>query len=340
MTDRETPSTASRGFGRRTWLALTIGGAALLLYLALSARGGVPDPTETDHLSHGAVIVDRALLVLREGLEAILVLAAVTASFMGANCARRRPVAIGAGLSLLATVATWFAVIWLIGALGAPGLDVQAATGLLAVLVLLVVMNWFFHRVYWTGWIAHHHRRRRALLAGEGGRAVTLGLLALGFTAVYREGFEIVLFLQALRVKYGSSVVLQGVGLGLAFTLVVGLLTFAAHRKLPYKRMLVLTGVTIGFVLVVMVGESAQELQLAGWLPSTPIGVTFPGWIGTWLAIFPTVQTLAAQAVAALAVIGSYLTAEHIRVRRPARRGQEPAQRAERPPVVSAAGSS
>ena len=49
---------------------------------------------------------------------------------------------------------TWFAAIAVIGAVGGPGLEIQAATGLLAVVVLLVVMNWFFHNIYWTGWIS------------------------------------------------------------------------------------------------------------------------------------------------------------------------------------------
>ncbi len=326
-------SATSDAFGPRVWAAFAAAGGGLLLYLALTAKGGVPDPTTASHLSRGAVIINSGLLVLREGLEAILVLAAVTASFLGANKAKRRPVAIGAGLSFLATVATWFGAVWVIGALGGPALDVQAATGLLAVAVLLVVMNWFFHRMYWTGWIAHHHKRRSTLLAGTAGGTLTAGLIALGFTIVYREGFEIVLFLQTLRLKYGSSVVLQGVALGLAFTAAVGILTFVAHHKLPYKRMLVLTGAMIGFVLIVMVGESAQELQLAGWLPATQLGVMFPGWIGTWFALFPTVETIAAQALAATAVIASYLVAEHVRVRRPKRGGLVSAVRPDRPPA-------
>ena len=329
------PVPASGGFGRRTWLLVAVAGLALLVYLALTARGGPTDPTAANHLSHGAVVVNSALLVLREGLEAILVLAAVTASFIGANRSKRRPVAIGAGLSLGATVLTWFVAAWFISSLGGAPLDVQAATGLLAVVVLLVVMNWFFHRVYWTGWIAAHHRRRRALLAGGTGVSLTVGLLALGFTSVYREGFEIILFLQALRVKYGSGVVLEGVALGSAFTLVVGVLTFVAHRKLPYKRMLVLTGVLLGFVLVVMVGESAQEMQQAGWLPVTSLGFSWPGWVQTWFALFPTVETVVAQVVAGAAVIGSYLVAEQVRVRRPRRRGLKVAERPEGPPSDS-----
>ena len=326
------PARNSAGFGSRTWIVFAVIAGGLLLYSALTARGGVPDPTDTEHLSHGAVILDSGLLVLREGLEAVLVLAAVTASFRGANQLKRRPVAAGAGLGLAISVATWFAAVWVLGSLGGAGLDVQAATGLLAVAVLLVVMNWFFHRVYWTGWIAHHHRRRNRLFA-EGGRGLVAGLVLLGFTAVYREGFEVVLFLQNLRLKYGAAVVLEGVAIGLALTAVVGLLTFAAHHKLPYKKMLVLTGATIGFVLVVMVGESMQELQLAGWLPTTTLGFTLPGWMGTWLAIFPTVETLAAQALAAGAVIGSYLVAEHVRVRRPQRQGEQAAERPEQAPL-------
>src|SRR4051794_25036823 len=309
------------GFGRSFWWTVGLGLAALLIYSALTARGGVPDPTEQAHLSHGAAVVDSGFLVFRGGLGAVLVLAAISASLLGANRLRRRPIAAGAGAALAASALTWFIAAWLIGLLGGPGLDLQAATGLIAVAVLLVVMNWFFHRVYWTGWIAHHHRRRRALVERRGA-VVGLGFALLGFTAVYREGFEVVLFLQNLRLAQGDAVVLEGIALGLGLTAVVGGFTFLAHRRLPYRRMLILTGALIGFVLVVMVGESAQELQLAGWLPTTPLGFTLPGWMGTWLALFPTVETIAAQAIAVIAVIGSYLAAEHLKVRRPARQGR------------------
>jgi high-affinity iron transporter len=322
------------------WSPLVLVGAGLV-WLAATSSGGVPDPTDpSSHLSTGAVIVDSALLVFREGLESILVLAAVLASFLGTNVAYRKPVAGGAGIGIVATIGTWFLAVWLLGQLGGGGLDVQAATGLLAVLVLLVVMNWFFHRVYWTGWIAHHHGRRRRLLAAApdaGVRATLLGFALLGFTSVYREGFEIVLFLQNLRLKAGDGTVLAGVGLGLLLTTIVGVITFKMHHKLPYKRMLVLTGVLLGFVLIVMVGESVQEAQLAGWLPTTQIGVSIPGWAGLWFAIFPTVEGLVAQFLAAAAVLGSYFVAEQLKVRRPTRRGERPAVRPERAPAPHAA---
>lgn len=70
----------------------------------------------------------------------------------------------------------------------------------------------------------------------------------------------------------------------------------------------------LGAVLLVMVGEQAQEMQLAHWLPTSEVpwlAHAIPAWMGLWLSVFPTVQTLAAQAIAAVLVIGSYFAARH-----------------------------
>lgn len=221
---------------------------------------------------------------------------------------------------------TWFVATGLLSQVNAPQLHVQAATGLLAILVLLVIMNWFFHKIYWTGWIKMHNSKRRALLeddvqgGAEAGRTHT-GLLLLGFSAMYREGFEVVLFLQSLRLRSGSGVVGQGVAIGLLFTAVVGVLTFVLHYKLPYKKMLILTGILLAGVLVVMVSESVQEMQLAGWLSTTPVPLPLPAWMGLWFAVFPNVKSLVAQSIAGVFVVGSYFVAEHLRLRRPLREG-------------------
>ena len=73
--------------------------------------------------------------------------------------------------------------------------------------MLLLVLNWFFHRVYWTEWIAGHRKRGKELAgargAGGAARRPSLGLYLLGFTSVFREGFETVLFLQALQLSSG-----------------------------------------------------------------------------------------------------------------------------------------
>jgi high-affinity iron transporter len=320
------------------WVAVVLAVAVATVILGWHSAGGTPDPSVPGvHMSRTTAVINSAILVFREGLETILVLAAVTASFLGSNKVYRRPVAVGGAAGFGATIATWFAAIWIIGQLGGSGLTLQAATGIPAIIVLLVVMNWFFHRVYWTGWISHHHKRRRGLLASTSEtnrRRLLLGFGLLGFTSIYREGFEVVIFLQNLRVTFGSSVVLEGATLGCLFTGAVGVLTFGLHQKLPYRRLLIITGGMLLVVLFVMVGEEVQEMQLAHWLPTTSIGINVPGWLGQWFSIFANVQTIVAQVLAVGIVVGSYVGAQYLRVWRPRKLGHQEAQFASRPPAL------
>jgi high-affinity iron transporter len=272
-----------------------------------------------DGASATTVIVNSALIVFREGLEAILILAAITASMIGPRAPLRRPVQRGALLALPASGVMFVLALLLLESLSQYGEKLEAAVGMVAIGVLLLVMNWFFHRVYWTEWIKGHRDRGKALtgaaLATGAGAATIAGLYILGFTSVFREGFETVLFLQALQLSSGTGVVLAGVSLGLAITAVVGAITFALERRLPYKKMLVATGVLIALVLVVLVGNTARTMQGVGWLPIHPLEIEFPLWLGTWLGVYPTVETLTAQALALCFVIGSYFAAEWMRKR-------------------------
>src|SRR3954452_13886596 len=325
------------GNGQRS-LALWVGALALLagaVYLMATAKTGPVDPTEVSApQSRGTVVFNASMIVFREGLEAVLIFAAITASFVGANAHRKRPVIAGAAVSFAATIATWFVVQALLDAASPLGPRLEAITGFIAIVVLLVVLNWFVHKVYWTGWIAKHHRQRRKLLGMEVGLSATFGLVALGFTSVYREGFEVVLFLQNLELKAGSGVVLEGVLLGLAGTAAVGVATFVAQRKLPYKKMLIATGLLIGVVLVVMIGGTALSFQDLGWLPRHETPFTVPVWMGSWFEMYSTWETLGAQVLAAVFVIGSYYAAERMKVKAPIARGERAAARAEAPPML------
>src|SRR5437764_15489431 len=292
---------------------------AVLIWQGLSEQGA-PDPMRPN-TSPTVAFLDIGVLVFREGLECILVLAAITASMTGTKQAHRRPIAVGAGIAFGATLITWVIAIGIVGSLSdnVPALDLQAATGLLAVIVLLVIMNWFFHKIYWGGWIRHHNRRRKSLLAADPARKngysrLWWGLILLGFTSLYREGFEVVLFLQSYQLRLGGSVVLKGALLGLTLSALVALLTFVLQQRLPYRKMLIVTGILLGVVLLVMVGEQAQEMQLAHWISTTPIDSLkdyLPPWMGLWFAVFPTVETLVAQLIAAVLVIVSYYAARH-----------------------------
>jgi len=291
---------------------------AVLVWQGVTSAGN-PDPT-APQTSAAAATVDIAVLVFREGLECILVLTALTASMIGTNEVYRRPIGVGVGLGFLATLATWFVATRIVSDLSQSisAINLQAATGLVAVIVLLVVMNWFFHKVYWCGWISMHTRRKKDIMdsmsdPGSSKARVLRGLAFLGFASLYREGFEVVLFLQSYYLKLGGRVVAIGALLGLILTGMVALLTFVANRRLPYRKMLIVTGVMLGGVLLVMVGEQAQEMQLAHWISTTTISrlaPVIPGWAGLWFSVFPTVETLGAQAVAGAIVIGSYFVAK------------------------------
>ncbi len=309
---------------------------AVMVWQAFSAHGA-PDPLQPN-TNPTVAFLDIGVLVFREGLECILVLAAITASMTGAKSAHRRPVALGAALAFAATLVTWLIAVGIVGQLteSVPALDLQAATGLLAVVVLLVIMNWFFHKIYWGGWIRAHNRRRKTLLANGNGGGISKqhlqwGLILLGFTSLYREGFEVVLFLQSYNLRLGGSVVLKGALLGLILSGMVAVLTFVLQQKLPYRKMLITTGILLGVVLLVMVGEQAQEMQLAHWISRTEIPWlvnVIPAWVGMWFAVFPTYETMIAQAIAALLVVGSYFAARRLSGNPPNELPQQPEVRA------------
>src|SRR5579862_2463128 len=96
------------------WVAIALGVATTAVILGWHSSGGTVDPSvaaNARHMSRTTAVINSAILVFREGLETILVLAAITASFRGANSVYKRPVAVGGGIGLIATVGTWFAAV-------------------------------------------------------------------------------------------------------------------------------------------------------------------------------------------------------------------------------------
>ena len=311
------PASAKKTLLRVALIVAAAAVAGIIIWQGFAAHG-TPDPMQPN-TSPAVAVLDIGVLVFREGLECILVLAAITASMVGSKRTHRQPVAVGAGFAFGASLVTWFIAVGIVNSLSdsIPALDLQAATGLLAIIVLLVIMNWFFHKIYWGGWIRAHNRRRKLLLEGASAnptvsRRLWWGLVLLGFTSLYREGFEVVLFLQSYNLRLGGEVVFKGALIGLALSGLVAVLTFVLQRKLPYRKMLITTGILLGVVLLVMVGEQAQEMQLAHWISRTEIpglAAVLPPWLGMWFAVFPTYETLAAQGIAAILVVGSYYAA-------------------------------
>ena len=268
--------------------------------------------------SRTTVITNTAIIVFREGLEAVLILAALMASFKGAQRRLRRPMWVGAGAALVASAATWVVAQTIMTGLARYGEKLSAVVGLIAIGMLLIILNWFFHKTYWTGHLAGlHGKKQQVMTTGGVALAQLVALGTLGFTSVYREGFETVLFVQALVLATDVATVLLGVLIGIAATVLVGFAVFSLERKLPQKKMLMLTGIMVTWVLVVMVGTTVQILQTVGWLPVSPIaGLRLPYWSGVWFGFYPTWEGVLLQLSAFVFVIGSYLAAEAVRKRR------------------------
>lgn len=319
--------------------------AAFLVWQGVTAAGN-PDPTVA-HISPLVAVLNIAALVFREGIECVVVLTAITASLRGSNRFYRGPIGIGVVVGAVVTLITWFIAVSIISDLTTvvPALALQAWTGLFAVIVLLVVMNWFFHKVYWTGWISFHNRRKRSLLeqaksAGTSRAGLFWGLGVLGFASFYREGFEVVLFLQSYKLQLGGTVVFYGALVGMLFSGILAFLSFVGNQRVPYKRMLVLTGILLAMVLFIMVGEQVFEMEQAGWFSA--VNVVWldwvPSWAGTWLSIFPDWPTVIAQVVAMGLVFGSYYLSRYQAVLLPKKHGVTPYALRESAPTAEVVG--
>ena len=263
-----------------------------------------------------ALAMNAGIIVFREGLEAVVILASLMSSLKSIEERKyRQPMWLGSLLALLATGLTWLLAHEVLQSLARYGEKLEAVVSILAIAVLLVIMNWFFHKTYWTSWLANFHAKKRRLLSGETG--LFLGLIVLGFTSVYREGFEIVLFLQALVLEGGVPVVLTGVIASSIAVALVGMIVFRLQKNLPYMKILIITGILIGSVLLQMAGSTIHVLQVVGWLPIHIIpGLDLPYWLGTWFGLYATWEGLGFQLGAMVFVIGSYYLAEGLRKHR------------------------
>jgi high-affinity iron transporter len=263
-----------------------------------------------------AIALNAGIIVFREGLEAVVILASLMSSLKTAEEKKyRKPIWWGVVFAILTTILTWVLAHEVLRSLARYGEKLEAVVSVIAIIVLLLIMNWFFHNAYWTTWLASFHAKKKRLLSGEAG--LLFGLVTLGFTSVYREGFEIVLFLQALVLEGGVGVVVIGVLISLLAVYAVGWVIFRLHKNLPYMKILIITGALMGAVLLQMVGSTVHVMQLVGWLPIHLVaGLKIPFWLGTWFGVFPTWEGLSLQFVSAVLVIGSYYLAETLRKKR------------------------
>lgn len=245
-------------------------------------------------LSPTAAALSAVLIVAREGLEAVVILAALLAGLRGPeNAGIRRRIGVGAWLALAASAALFAVSRTLLQGLSRYGETLEAVISVIAVIILLMVTNWVFHKYYWTGWNARLRDLSKAAQRQKATRWENLALVGVGFMTIFREGFETTLFMQSLILEAGMQAVLIGLAIGGAFIAALGFAVFAIGAKLPYRKMLVVTGVLVVFVLFTFLGSTVRLFQTVGWLPVHPVpGLELPTWTGVWLGIYPTWEGL------------------------------------------------
>jgi len=238
-------------------------------------------------------------ILFREGVEAVLLIAILLGSLAAGSAANyKRPLGIGVVAALGATAITWLLATLVIDIAPVNRELLEAGTALIAVVVLIVVSFWLIQRL--------EHRRRMEFMRARTAAAIAASssgaFVALGFTAVYREGFETVLFYQALALfaeGLGLWVVLGAVAAAVALA-GVGYAILGMGRKLPLKPMLI-TGASMLLLLsVAFVGNAVRSLQEADVLAVDPIRAGWarlPVFAAELTGIHPTVQGIVAQAV-------------------------------------------
>ena len=252
-----------------------------------------------DRPSPMSLFVASFFLMLREGFEAILIVAALMTFLAKAGASeRRRDVARGAWLAVGASVLTWILIELLFQITPGQREALEGFTMLLAAAVLFYVSYWLLSKIEAAKWTAFVRGKMQSALSSGSGMALT----AVAFLAVYREGFETILFYKALFTSATSSgvPVIAGIAVGVVGLVAVYYLINQLGLRVAMKPFFAVTGVMLYYMAFVFVGKGVAELQGAGIVSLTVVesAPRIP-----MLGIYPTVESLALQGLLVLLAV-------------------------------------
>ena len=271
-----------------------------------------------DQLSPANLFFQSFVIMLREGLEAILIVGALMTFLvkMGASH-RKRDINLGVGAAVGASVITAFAVETVFHLTPARQEVLEGATMVVATVVLFYVSYWLLSKMEVVKW--NHFVKSKVNDALTSGSSVALASAA--FLAVYREGFETVLFYKALFLTGGagssSMPIVGGILMGGAILVGVYVAISRFGVRLPLKPFFAVTSAFLYYMAFVFAGKGVAELQGGGVLPTTILdwAPRIPA-----LGIYPTVESLVAQGILALLLLAALVWTFLIEPRRSASR--------------------
>ena len=257
-------------------------------------------------------------IIFREGLEAVLILGAIITYLEASrNHKFKKYVHYGIGLAIGATAVTWVIASYIIEISGANRELIEAIAALSATAVLFYVSFWILNKIEHKRWM-EFVKAKVFQASAAGGTSV---FIMLSFFTVYREGFETVLFYQAMFsfAKYMEFYV----GLGFILGIVSLLGIYFGFRKLGKRLPLrALFGLTMGigaYLSIAFLGNAIREFQVLDFIPYTSMLGTIPRLdinVATMTGIYPTLETTVGQIV----LLAVYLVASlYVLVLRPKR---------------------
>jgi high-affinity iron transporter len=238
-------------------------------------------------------------IIFREGLESALIIGAILTYLQASrNMQFKKHVYYGILLAVAATGATWFVAQYLIEISGADRELIEAVAGLSAVAVLFWVSFWVLNKIETKRWIE--------FVKAKVWKATTTGsvivFVALAFVTVYREGFETVLFYQAILsfARYMELYVVAGMIIGLGVIIGVAILVNKLGKRLPLRALFALTMGIGAYMSIAFMGNAVRALQELGVVPTTPLFGIVPRLdinLATMTGIHPTLESVVAQVI-------------------------------------------
>ena len=243
-------------------------------------------------------------ILLREGLEALLVVIAMIAFLRKAERTEALPYVHGGWVAALtAGAATWAVATYAIGISGASRELTEGFGSLLAAVILLSVGIWMHGKSQAEEWRRYIKEKMQGALS----RGSAWFLFFLAFVVVYREVFETILFYAALWTPDNGATILAGALTGVALLAAIAWAMLRYSRTLPITEFFKYSAILIAILTVVLAGKGVGALQEAGILPVTPLaGVPRI----TLLGLFPTLEAVGTQAVMLLAIVIGFRSAK------------------------------
>lgn len=259
--------------------------------LLVEARDSL-NAAESDPL---AAFLGALTILLREGLEALLIVIAMIAFLKKADRTDALPYVHAGWVSALAAGGlTWAAATYLVDISGASREITEGFAAIFAAIVLLTVGIWMHQKSLAGRWQAYV---REKLTHALNKRSLSV-LFILAFVTVYREVFETVLFYAALWNEHNGTYLLAGLLTGIVILAVIAAVMLRTTKRLPIAKFFAASSALVALLSVVLIGKGIAALQEAGMLNVTPVSAPRIDLLG----IYPSQQTLMAQMIVILLI--------------------------------------